>query len=223
MSIWQSEKEDVVLAAGRMVELGLTTGSSGNVSLKLASPDRDLFAITPTGKPYSELQAEEVPVVDFDVEPVEGDLAPSSESLMHVAIYKARADVGAIVHTHAVYTTVAAVTGMEVPPLVDEMAVHIGGAVQVSDYAFPGTEELANNVSSTLGPRNAALIRNHGAVCVGRDLQEALDNAALLERLAQVFIYSSLLGRPNPLPPDVVDAEKALFEMRRNAVVNKEK
>ena len=201
-----------------MADLGLTTGSSGNVSVRLpAGVSEDLLAITPSGKPHQEMRGEDVVVADFDLEPVDGDLVPSSESLLHVAIYRARVDVGAVVHTHAPYSTAAAVAGLDVPPLVDEMVVYVGGAIRVSEYAFPGTQELADNVTSALGPRNAALMRNHGAVCVGRDAQEAVDTAALVERVAQVFVLTSAMGKANPLPAEVVGAETALFEMRRKA------
>ena len=218
---WDAEKRAVVDAARRMVELRLTTGSSGSVSVRLATDEASqLLAVTPLGKPHRELADEDVVVADFDLDPVEGDLAPSSESLLHVAIYRSRPDVGAVVHTHAAYSTVAAVAGLEIPPLVDEMVVHVGGPIRVSEYAFPGTRELADNVSTALGPRNAALIRNHGAVWVGRDLWEAVDIAALVERVAQVFVFTSALGKAHSLPPEVVQAEVALFDMRREASGN---
>ncbi len=158
-----------------------------------------------------------VTVIDFDVEPIEGELPPSSESLLHVAIYRARPDVGAVIHTHSVYSSVAAVAGIDIPPVIDEMVVAIGGAVSVSRYGFPGSEELADNVCEALGPRNAALIKNHGAVGVGRDLREALAVCALLEHVAQIFVFAKIAGRFNELPHEVVEAEKAIYRMRGQA------
>ncbi len=217
-SKWQSQKRAVAQTARRMAEMGLATGASGNVSVRLPPYETTgLLAITPSGRRYSELSDNDVVVVGFDVEPVEGELAPSSESLMHVAAYRARPDVGAMIHTHGVYSTVAAVAGLEIPPIIDEMVVAIGGAIRVSEYAFPGTKELADNVCSALGERNAALIRSHGAVGVGTDLDEALDVCALTERVAQVFVLSSLLGKVGTLPPEVVKAEQAIFRMRRGS------
>lgn len=219
-SRWQTQKSAVATAAKRLVELGLATGASGNVSSRIRDGDSsELMAITPSGKRYADLKDDDIAVVDLDVESVEGELVPSSESLMHAAIYRARPDVGAVIHTHAVFSSVAAVSGLEVPPIIDEMVVYVGGAIKVSDYAFPSTQELADNVCDALGDRNAALIRNHGAVCVGRDLDEALDVCQLVERLAQVFVYSSLLGKVHELPPDVVEAEASIFQMRRQTTV----
>ncbi len=210
----------VASAAREMAALGLATGSSGNVSQRLAG---GLFAVTPSGVPYTRLRDEEVVVIDGDAEPVEPqdeawsqpDLMPSSETLLHLAIYAARPDVGAVVHTHAVYCSVAAVAGLDVPPIIDEMMLSVGGPVRVSEYRFPGTQELADSVVEALGERNAALIRNHGAVGVGRDLESALDVCVLVERMAQVFVFASLLGGANPLPAEAVETELALYRMRR--------
>ena len=216
MSIrWKDQKAEIAEAARRLAELGLVAGSSGNVSVRLpAEDDRELMAITPMGRPYDSLQAEDVVVLDHEMEAVEGDAAPSSESLLHVAVYRRRPEVGAVIHTHAVYSSVAAVVGLEIPPIIDEMVVAVGGAIRVSKYAFPGSMELADNVCEALGERNAALMGNHGAVGVGRDLGEAVDVCSLTERAAQIFVLSSLLGKAGVLPKEVVDAEAAIFRMR---------
>ena len=215
-SSWSAEKNAVVAAAQEMAALGLVTGTSGNVSVRLPAGDdaSDLLAITPSGIPYGELGEDSIAVTDFDVEPVEGEMTPSSETLLHVAIYNARPDVRAVIHTHSVYSSVVAVAGIDIPPLIDEMVVAIGGAVRVSEYGFPGSEELADNVCEALGLRNAALIKNHGAVGVGRDLREALAVCALLERVAQIFVFAKIAGRFDELPREAVEAEKAIYRMR---------
>ena len=212
---WAAEKRTVADAAKRLSDLGLVSGSSGNVSVRLPSDNpRGLLAVTPSGKRYSEMDEGDIVVADFDMEPVEGDLAPSSESLMHVAIYRSRPDVGAVIHTHSEFATVLAVAGLEAPPVIDEMAVALGGGIRVSEYAFPGSQELADSVCAALEGRKAAIIKNHGAVGVGRDLAEALDVSTLVERVSKIFVYASLLGRVDALPKEVVDAEAELFRMR---------
>lgn len=216
-SKWGEEKRAVVSTAQEMANLGLVTGSSGNVSLRLAPSDEhgELLAVTPSGKPYGDLTEQDIVIADFEIEPVEGDSMPSSEALLHAAIYQARPDVNAVIHTHSVFASVAAVAGMEIPPIIDEMMIAIGGSVEVADYAFPGTEELAENVCGALGERSAALIRNHGAVGVGQDIEKALDVCVLVERTAHIFIYASLLGKANPLPQDSIEAELGIYTMRR--------
>ena len=219
MSIWQDEKQSVVDAAREMLSMGLVTGTSGNVSVRLAPgvDERELFAVTPTGAPYGSLSAEDIVVTNFDMTPVEGELVPSSESLLHVEIYKRRPDVRAVIHTHSVFSSVAAVAGTDIPPIIDEVMISIGGPIVVSAYAFPSSQELADNVCEALEDRNAALIRNHGAVGVGGNLRQALEVCALIERVSQVYYYASLAGKANTLPAKVVEAERAIFKMRRQS------
>ena len=207
-------KKQVAEVAGKMAELGLVSGTSGNVSARLPE---GLMAITPMGRSYEGMSSDDIVVVDGDLNSVEGDLTPSSESLLHVAIYAARADVGGIVHSHAVYSSAVAAAGMAIPPIVDEMVVTLGGEVQVSEYAPPASEAVAERVCEALGNRDAALIRNHGAVAVGADAESALAAAVLTERVAQIFAISSIIGHPTTLPDDVVASEAAIFEMRRAA------
>ncbi|MDA0771054.1 MAG: hypothetical protein BZY79_02455 [SAR202 cluster bacterium Casp-Chloro-G4] len=223
---WKDERQSVVTAAQEMASLGLTVGTSGNVSLRVSSddmgePDRVLVAITPTGVSYAEMTPQDIVVVDLDVNPVDGEGIPSSETLLHTEIYRRRADAGAVIHTHSVFASVAAVMGLEMPPIIDEAIISIGGPVKVSEYAFPGSQELADNVCAALEGRNAAIIRNHGAVCVGEDLREALNVCVMLERLAQIYYYASMSGKVTTLPADVVEAEVAIFEMRRQARLNR--
>ena len=215
---WQNERREVTWAAKEMAARGLVSGSSGNVSLRVDPPESSdlLAAVTPSGMPYSDLEEADVVVVNREIEPVEGDGVPSSETLLHLAIYEKRPDVRAVVHTHSTYASVAAVAGLEIPPVLDEMAVTLGGAVRVSEYGFPGAQELADNVALALGDRAAALIRNHGAVGVGRDVREALEVCTLLERAAQIFVYASLLGGATPVPQASITAEQAIYRMTHN-------
>ena len=212
---WAQARRMVLEASKEMEAMGLVTGTSGNVSMRLPQEDgADLMAVTPSAISYSVMTERHVVIADFDVEPVEGDFMPSSESLLHVEIYRRRPDAGAVVHTHSVYASVMAVAGLELPPLIDEMVIRVGGPVGVSGYAFPGTQELADAVCDTLGDRKAALIRNHGAVAVGANLREALELAALTERVAHIYLFARLLGNAAPLPPEIVSAETALYRMK---------
>ena len=210
----EAARLQVAEVARRMAAAGLVSGTSGNVSARLAG---GLMAVTPMGGRCESLPAEEVVVVDGDLATVEGDLVPSSESLLHAAIYDARPDVGGIVHTHAVYSSAAAVAGREVPPIVDEMVVTLGGAVRVSEYAPPASAEVAERVLSALGSRDAALIRSHGAVAVGESPAAALETAILVERAAKIFVLSTMLGGAATLPDEIVESEMAIFEMRRQS------
>ena len=213
---WQAERQAVADAARRMAELGLVSGTAGNVSVRLEADDtgRGLMAVTPSGVGYDGMAADDVVATDFELETVAGELAPSSESLLHVGIYERRADAAAVVHTHSVYSSAFAVAGADLPPVIDEVAVYVGGAVRTSRYGFPGTETLADNVCDALGANKAAFIANHGAVAVGRSLDEALDICLLVERACQIYILAQSLGGAVPIAPEFVEAEKAIYGMR---------
>lgn len=216
MGDWDTEKQCLWETVQEMVQLGLVAGSSGNASMRLSG---DKYAgrllVTPIGRSYRELGPEDMVVIDLEGETIEGEHAPSSETATHLGIYRARGDVGSVLHTHSIYASVAAVTGMEIPPILDEMVVKLGGGVKVAEYAFPSTEELAQQACHALGDRNAVLLRNHGLVGVGRTRWEALEVCQLVERAAQIFVYATMLGRANPLPPEIVNIELELFRMQR--------
>jgi L-fuculose-phosphate aldolase len=199
-----------------MYQRGLVAGTSGNVSIRLASSEAgvSLMAVTPAATAYETMRADDIVVTDFEIDPVEGELMPSSESLLHVAIYQARPDVGAVIHTHSVYSSVLAVSGLDIPPILDEVIVNIGGPIRVSEYGFPSSEDLAQNVTDALGDRKAAIIANHGAVGVGIDLNEALEICGLVERVSEIFVHATAMGQIIHLPPEAVEAEQAIYRMR---------
>ncbi|MCX5992540.1 MAG: class II aldolase/adducin family protein [Chloroflexi bacterium] len=210
--MWESERKEVLQAAQRMAEKGFTVGSSGNVSLRIKeSGGRELVAITPSGRYYDSMKADDIVIVDFEGQRVEGELAPSIETMLHIGIYKARKKVNAVIHTHPVFGSVIAVTGMEIPPILDDQVTQIGGEIKVAQYALSGSPEMVKNVIAALGPRNAVLMANHGALSVGRNMQEAFTICELLERTAGIYISALGLGKVNLLPADMAEAGKAFF------------
>ena len=219
MDQWEKQRQDLTEATVEMYRRGLVGAYSGNTSLRLEGSGSDgLLLVTPTHHPYYRLKPEELVVVDLQGEPIApGGMKPSSETKLHLEIYRQREDVAAVVHTHSIYASVASVAGREVPAIIDEMIFTLGGSVRVADYAFPGTDELAQAAYRALGDRNAALLRNHGVVGVGPDIWEALEVCDLVERLAQIFVLSQAFGSggANPLPPDVVRREQQLYQESR--------
>ena len=213
---WQEEKQEVMDACRRIVAAGLVAGSSGNVSRRVVGPDgAPLVIITPTRLPYHRLTVDDILVIDMEGDPVEGEGVPSSETLVHLAAYRARADVGAVIHTHSLYASALSVAGLEIPPIFDEQVVFLGGPVPVAEYAIAGGQELADNACAALGEGNAVLLSNHGVVGVGTDLDEAAGVCELVERLAQVYVFAHGLGQVRPLPEYAVEAEKKIFRMSR--------
>ena len=214
MSLWTNTKEQVLKASLEIHRMGFNSGLSGNISVKIEG-QRPLIAITPSGKHYSKLSVDDIIVIDEHGNTIEGDLNPSSESLVHMSIYKARADVRCVIHAHPIYATAAAVANLEIPPIMDEMVIAIGGPIQVAHYAFPSTEELASNVVYTLSNRNAALLRNHGIVVTGNNPTQAINNCELSERIAQIFLLSHALGKAISLPQEIIQAESQIYSMQQ--------
>ena len=216
---WSEQRANLTEATREMYRRGLVGAYSGNTSLRLADAgDDSLLLVTPTHHPYYRLQPDELVVVNLEGEPVlPAPMQPSSETLLHLEIYRQRPDVQAVAHTHSIYASVAAVIGRDIPPLIDEMLMTIGGPIKVSRYAFPGTQELAEQAYAALGDRNAALLRNHGAVGVGPDIWEALEVCDLVERLAQIFVLARNFGprAAVPLPDDAIATEMQMFQDRR--------
>ena len=212
MSRWAEARHQVLEAARQMHREGLVVGTSGNVSLRLPPEGgRKLLAITPSSRYYDTMTADDIQVIDFDARPVAGDLPPSTETNLHIGVYRARADVNAVVHTHPVYASAISVTGRDIPPILEDQVVFLGGEIKLAAYALPGSDEMVVNVVDALGLKNAALLPNHGAVTVGRTLCDALTAASLLEKTARVYYLALLTGKVNPLPEEALRAGLAYF------------
>ena len=214
--MWNSEKKTVLETAIKMSDKGLVEGTAGNISIRLGElGGKQVLAITPTSCCYDKLSAEDIVIVNFDREIIEGELKPSIETIMHIAVYRAREKVNAIVHAHPVYCSIAAVAGLDIPPILDEQVIYLGNGIKVACHALPGSPELAQNVVSALGENNVVIMANHGALAVGGNLQQAFSNCEIMEKAAKVFIYSKLLGKTNLVPPEAVNKEIRLFRFNQ--------
>ncbi|WP_030172504.1 class II aldolase/adducin family protein [Spirillospora albida] len=190
----EDERAALCAIGRRCAEAGLVTGASGNLSIRVG----DLVAVTPGGMMLDRMEPADCPVVTMDGRLAEGERAPSSETPMHLALYEATPE-RAVVHTHSTYGAVVATTMTELPPI-HYNTLLLGGVVRVADYATYGTPELAENVRAAMeGGKRAALMANHGGVALGRDLDEAFENARLLEWLCGVYVRAKAIGEPRVL------------------------
>ncbi|MHA1263007.1 MAG: class II aldolase/adducin family protein [Candidatus Freyarchaeota archaeon] len=209
--IKQKLREEIVRVARTLLETNLVLGTSGNVSAKV--PGEEAVLITPSMVEYPELKPEDIPLVNYDGEVLEGDKPPSTEKAMHLAVHKARKDVGAVIHAHSLYGTVLGIVGKPLPIIIDEMAIKLGGTVEVAEYRLAGTPELAEIAVKALGNKAAVFLANHGTLCCGRDLKEALHITQFVERMSQIYILSMLIGKPNLLPEDSVKMETEVYRL----------
>ena len=212
---YSEERDQLVTAVQEMDRLGLVSGTSGNASVRLDTPGIPAaFLVTPAALPYPGMTPDQLVPVNDDLEPIEGGGTPSSESLLHLAIYRARKDVGAVMHTHSVFATALGVAGRPLPPIVDELTVYVGGQVEVAEYGFPGSEELAQAGVDALGDRRAVLIPHHGMFAVADTVAEALRVCALVERVAQVFVHAEAIGGAKEIPAESFEAERLMYLAR---------
>ena len=203
-------RREVCHYAKKMWELGLVVWSAGNVSRRI---DDRRIAVTPSAVPYESMVDEQVVIVDIAAGAAE-EGTPSYELPMHLGVYRARPDVQAIVHTHAPYITTLSVLRRPLPPIIDELVLYLGGTIEVTDYAFTGTEAVGTNVVRTLGDRAGVILANHGNVCIGRTLDHAMHVAVVMENCAQVYVQALTLGTPIELPADSIAAGRKMFEAK---------
>jgi L-fuculose-phosphate aldolase len=194
-------REAIVATCRELSRAGLVVGTAGNVSVR----EGDLVAVTPSGVRYAGLTPELVGVHRLDGAAVEASLAPTSELPLHLAVYAARPEAGAVVHTHSPAATALSALVDEVPP-VHYYTAMFGGPVHVAPYATYGTQELADNTVRALHDRTACLMGNHGAVTVGPDLVTAHEKCVYLEWLCDVYLRASSVGTPRLLPPAEIAA-----------------
>jgi len=213
MSQWPEAKQEVLEAAQRMLAAGLVVGTAGNISLRLPPQGgRELLAITPSSRYYDLLSVDDIQVVDFEVEPVEGDLPPSMETLLHIGIYRARPNIKAVIHTHPVFASALAVAGLDIPAILDDQVTFLGGEIRVARHALAGSPEQVAVILAALEGRSAALLPNHGAVGIGRSMREAFTVCELLEKTARIYLLAQAAGKVNNLPAEVLEAERAFYK-----------
>lgn len=175
----------------KLLKEGLVARTWGNVSCRL---DAERFVITPSGRAYEELTPEEMVIVNIKSGDHEGPIKPSSEGKVHLELYRTRKDVNAVIHTHQTNASVVAAARREVPPILDDQVQILGPTVRVADYALPTTKKMVRVCVKALAGRNAALMANHGALCVGRSLDEAFVACIVLEKACKAFIEGEFLG-----------------------------
>lgn len=191
-------REDLVATARRMSELGLTPGMSGNVSVR--SPVGML--VTPSGMPYAGLVADDAVELRMDGTSRPGQRAPSTEWRLHRDILAARADVGAIVHTHSLFCTTIATLRRPIPALHYMVVLAGSDEIPCAEYATFGSPDLAVAAVRALGTGNACLLANHGMVALGDTLDAALRLAAEVETLAAQYWHAVQVGQPHILDRD---------------------
>ncbi|MBE0650444.1 MAG: class II aldolase/adducin family protein [Bacteroidales bacterium] len=190
-------RKEVIEAGKELLREGLVSRSWGNISIRV---DTDHMLITPSGRTYDNLSPDELVLMDLQTLEYEGIIKPSSEFRLHAEVYKQRKDINAVIHTHQRNASTVAVARREIPPIIDDMAQIIGPSVRVTRYTVAGTKRFARRAVNALKGRQAALLANHGALCAGRNLQEAFVVSQILEKAAGALIEASFMGGAKSIP-----------------------
>ena len=208
VDIMYNFKKQIADIGKKLADKGLSPGFSGNISVRF----EDKILVTPSGYSLGELEADDIVVLDFDFNIIEGDKKPSSESKMHALIYKKRPDLNALVHWHSPKASVFAVNGIPlVQPILAENIFTLGD-IPVAKYYLPSSEELAQEVGSFFDVHDCVLMQNHGVIVGGKDLRTAFYKMDTVEYYAEVCILANLTGKPCELSDE---QKREIIELRK--------
>jgi L-ribulose-5-phosphate 4-epimerase len=207
----QRARAEVRRLHAALVSNGLVAWTSGNVSARVPGAGNggaDLMVIKPSGIEYPELTPDSMVVCDLDGARLDGACQPSSDTASHAYVYRHMPQVGGVVHTHSTYATAWAARGEAIPCVITAMADEFGGEIPLGPFALIGGDEIGRGVVATLtGHRSpAVLMRNHGVFTVGPTARAAVKAAVMCEDAARTVHLARVLGEPQPLPADQVDA-----------------
>lgn len=191
-------RAEVLAVAKAFHDKGLVVGTAGNVSGRM--PGGTTVCMTPSSMPYDTMTLDDLVIVDLDGNKLEGAGSPTSEKSLHLECYKRYPEVGGVIHSHAPYASMFALVREPIPAAIEEVVTYIGGDVPICDYRMTGTDELGAEVASHLADRSAALMANHGLVCIGKSPSDALHASLVVERTAQIVWGARALGTVVPIP-----------------------
>jgi len=196
----KSFRKQVVDYSQALVRKGFLSGTGGNLSIRI--PDENAMAVTPSNFDYMALDVDDVCIVDFSMNQIQGTLKPSIESGMHVAVYEVRSDVNCVIHTHQEFASVLGLVDEQIPSLYDEQVRWLGRSVEIIPYAPSGTSFLKKSIARKVkNNHNAYILKNHGALCLGPNPERAINNVLLLEKCALTYILALCTGnKVNNIP-----------------------
>jgi len=196
-----SLRADIVEVGRRMYARGYTASNDGNISVRLGS---DRLLMTPKSVCKGFMTPDMMCITDLDGRKLQGDRDPSSETLMHLEVYRQRPDVQAVVHAHPPTATGFAVAGIPLDRAVLAEVLTTLGSIPLAEYATPSTSELPEAVRKYIKAHDGMLLANHGALTVGGDLYGAYYKMETIEHFAKISLVARLLGRENLLSREEV-------------------
>jgi L-ribulose-5-phosphate 4-epimerase len=199
----------VVKAAKAIYEKGLVENNEGNVSVRIGKTEE--YLITPTANQYDLLTSDQIVHMGFDGTPLSSGKLPSSETKLHVAIFKSRPKVQCVIHAHSTFATMLSIVRKDIPIIMEEQVVYLGGSIKVSSYGEAHTDDIGDVAVKALGYKNGALLANHGIIVCGKSITNAIKNAELVEKLAKIYWGSLMIGEPNILENENLEKFQTMF------------
>jgi len=210
---YAKQRELIVESGRRLYQNGFVPGTDGNLSCR--TDDRQVL-ITPSGAAKGHLRPEDIILVDFDGKPISDDGKPSSEIMMHIFVYKNRPDIAACCHAHPPYSTAFSVLGRNLPAdVLPEVLLSLGD-IPLTDYAPPGTEAVPDSLKPYIHNHQAFILRNHGVLTIGRDMEEAFNRMEMVEHFAKILYIAEGVGEINHLDKAEVERLKNIgYDLKR--------
>ncbi len=201
-------KSEIIEKCRLLEKMGYFVGTWGNISVRVPEG----LIVTPSKVQYDIIEIKDFVTVSLEGVVVDGHRLPSSETEIHRALLNKKKDVGAIIHSHSPYATAVSCLHRPIPPFVEDLVQIIGGQVNCTRYVPAGQHKrIAEEVANTIREENAVLLANHGVICCGRDLEEALVASQILEKAALMMLAAGAVGSVIPIPEEFVRSERYRF------------
>jgi L-fuculose-phosphate aldolase len=205
---YKSERKEIARFMRRLYKHGLTTTSGGNISLRLSE---DIILITPSATDKGRMKWKEVGIVTIFGENLTPDLKPSIETAMHLAIYKKKKEVSAIVHAHPIFASLFTAIKTKINTSLTAEAKAILGDPLLVRYAVMGSSALAEVAAENVLKSDILLLENHGILTTGSNLLQAFDKIEVLENAAKMTLMTEMTGRKRPLDKSRILELERLF------------
>ena len=201
-------RNEVVKGAQTIYAKGLVENGEGNVSVRV---NKNEILITPSSNRYEDLVPEAIVHLDLDGNPIKSKSIPSTETKMHLAVYKSRPKVKCVIHNHSSYVTMLSVLRRNIPVIMEQQIIFLGGEIKCSEITEAHTEEMGSSALNALNLNNAAILANHGAIICGKSVEHAVRFAIILEKLAKVYWGALQVGEPLCIPEENVKEHEKMF------------
>ena len=205
---YKSERKEVAHFMRRLYKHGLTTTSGGNISLRLSD---ELILITPSATDKGRMKWKEVGIVNIFGENLTPHLKPSIETAMHIAIYRKKEDILAIVHAHPVFASLFTAIKAKINTNLTAEAKAILGDPLLVKYAVMGSKALAEVTAENILKSDILLLENHGILTTGSNLLQAFDKIEVLENAAKMTLMTEMTGKKRPLDKTKIMELERLF------------